>query len=382
MKILVEGWRNINHSYSIVNQSQILNFLKDKNVKIFFKDINFFNSNWSEIKNSSGFKREDMEIINSLPAPNENDFFDVTYRISFPYNFDEKFNSKILVVFGTSEYQDIKGFYENGCLSQIKQNKNFYIHTPSQWSEKGFLNEGFLQNQVKVISHGIDYSVFKPLSNSEFLKYRKQFNFSEDDIILLSLGAMTPNKGIDILVNAFYILKKKYKSLKLVLKDQSNLYGIKPLKLINDIINSDRNFSEEKKLQSKDIIVVSDNLNLDQLKLLYGVSNCYISPYRAEGFNLPPLEAVSSGTPIIITKGGSTDDYFKDTMGYQIESDLRHDKTKVFLEPRLESLVEQIENIITKKKEFNHNVNHDFIKKNYNWKKISDDLLSFFKSKI
>ena len=38
---------------------------------------------------------------------------------------------------------------------------------------------------------------------------------------------MSENKGIELLISAYGILKKKYKNLKLILKDQSNLYGIK-----------------------------------------------------------------------------------------------------------------------------------------------------------
>ncbi len=40
----------------------------------------------------------------------------------------------------------------------------------------------------------------------------------------------------------------------------------------------------------------------------------------AEGFNLTPLEAAACGTQIVVTKGGSTDDYFQECMGYQIDS--------------------------------------------------------------
>ena len=54
LKICVEGWRGINHSFSIVNQNQLLEFLKlPINLKI--RDIPYFNKNWSLQKNSDGF---------------------------------------------------------------------------------------------------------------------------------------------------------------------------------------------------------------------------------------------------------------------------------------------------------------------------------------
>tara|TARA_B100000965_G_C19017406_1_gene509470 strand:+ start:55 stop:294 length:240 start_codon:yes stop_codon:yes gene_type:complete len=61
-------------------------------------------------------------------------------------------------------------------------------------------------------------------------------------------------------------------------------------------------------------------VNQRQLIELYNITDCYVSPYRAEGFNLTPLEAAASGIPIIVTKGGSTDDYFNSQLGLQIES--------------------------------------------------------------
>ena len=35
---------------------------------------------------------------------------------------------------------------------------------------------------------------------------------------------------------------------------------------------------------------------------------------------LTPLEAAACGTQIVVTNGGSTDDYFNDCMGFKIES--------------------------------------------------------------
>ena len=45
-----------------------------------------------------------------------------------------------------------------------------------------------------------------------------------------------------------------------------------------------------------------------------------MSPYRAEGFNLPVLEAAACGIPIICTQGGPTDDFVTDAFARRIES--------------------------------------------------------------
>ena len=49
------------------------------------------------------------------------------------------------------------------------------------------------------------------------------------------IGAMTQNKGIEALVAAYGLLKKTKKNLKLILKDQSNLYNIKANYIFNKV---------------------------------------------------------------------------------------------------------------------------------------------------
>ena len=45
------------------------------------------------------------------------------------------------------------------------------------------------------------------------------------------------------------------------------------------------------------------------MNLLYNIADLYISPYRGEGFNMPVLEAMSVGLPVLVSAGGSTDDF-------------------------------------------------------------------------
>ena len=82
------------------------------------------------------------------------------------------------------------------------------------------------------------------------------------------------------------------------------------------------------------------------LNELYNITDCYVSPYKAEGFNITPLEAAASGTPIVVTKGGSTDDYFNSKLGLQIESEIVQKKNLTSLKPKMDSLIECIQKII------------------------------------
>ena len=90
--------------------------------------------------------------------------------------------------------------------------------------QKSFLASGFREDQVIVVPHGVDVKTFNLISESEKKNIRDKYNIKSDDYVLTNIGAMTQNKGVEDLVAAYGILKKKNKNLKLILKDQSNLY--------------------------------------------------------------------------------------------------------------------------------------------------------------
>ena len=96
----------------MVNQRQLIELSKYP-IELKHKDISFFNKNWNEKQNSNGFSVEDNNLINSIKIPEKGEIFDITYRITFPYNFQQT-TSKKLFIFGTSEYQNIDGHYING----------------------------------------------------------------------------------------------------------------------------------------------------------------------------------------------------------------------------------------------------------------------------
>ena len=383
MNILVEGWRNINHSYALVNQWQIFELIKSTN--IYFQDVSFSNENWNSQRNDSGLRNEVKNVINKIPLASDNINYDITYRISAPFNFDKKFNSKLIFIFATSEYKNnlFKSDYTNGDPIQLSKEKNFFIHTPSNWSKKSFLAAGFREDQVVVVPHGVDVETFNLISESEKKNIRDKYNIKSDDYVLTNIGAMTQNKGVEDLVAAYGILKKKNKNLKLILKDQSNLYDRNANSPIKNMQNSKFNqkyqiFNEQ---MYNDIIIISKNLNFDELRNIYSITDCYVSPYKAEGFNLTPLEAAACGTQIMVTDGGPTDDYFDDCMGFKIESEERNLDNVIYLSPKINSLIEILDstmNKIDKKK----NIRSKFVHKNFSWENIVKKLKKEFENKL
>jgi len=375
-KLAIEGWRGINHSYAMVNQYQMLALAK-LGVDLRHSDLPFYSPNWSVQKNFCGFDESSATYLSAVKERLDIERVDATYRISYPYRLYPS-KGEPLFVFGTSEFQRITKdmVFDDG--SRVKNaDRSLKIITPSNWSKLGFLNSGFRDEQIAVVPHGVDLSIFKPLDANLRARYRNSLGANEDSFIILSVGAMTVNKGIDILLAAYLQLKGKFPQIRLVLKDQSNLYGHSANDLINQYCNNNGiNLVSSDMLNAvSGFFVISENLNLSQLNGLYGAADCYVSPYRAEGFNLTPLEAAAAGTPIIITQGGSTDDYAHESFALKIESSKRNSDGGASLEPKLESLVEQLTILIEKKHTLlNTGLAANFIGKNFSWEVVAKKL--------
>ena len=180
------------------------------------------------------------------------------------------------------------------------------------------------------------------------------------------------------------ILKKNINNLKLILKDQSNLYKIKTDYLFDKIKKSE--FNRRYKIindnMMNDIKIISKNLSLKEIRNLYSITDCYVSPYLAEGFNLTPLEAAACGSQIVVTKGGCTDDYYNPCLGYQIESNEKKINDSHLLEPKIDSLVSILKEKVINKSDDSKIERSKYVNKNFSWDKVVSNLKEEFRNKL
>jgi glycosyltransferase involved in cell wall biosynthesis len=356
----------------MVNQFQLLE-LRKRDLKIFHRDLPFYNSHWSLERNNHGLSEPQYREIAAIPQPPDGYPSDVSYRIGFPYRLNAS-NSKRLYVFGTSEFQNVEGLIYQDQLREGLDNPDLKIITPSSWSAEGFWRAGFDESRVLIIPHGVDLEVFKPPTGEWRAEFRRALKIENGEFAILSVGAMTPNKGIGLLIFAYALLRRKHRHVRLVLKDQKNLYNI----CAKDIVNQLR---VEYPLLIDDaldasIIYISQNVTIEQLGGLYGAVDCYASPYMAEGFNLTHLEAAACGTPIVVTRGGATDDYVDDSFALQIEGTRRSQGIKCWIEPDVESLVQQLTKLVEGKADkLDRGKAVEFIGSGFSWPTVVDALV-------
>jgi len=312
-KLLIEGWRSISHSYAVVNQWQALALRKRPDFDLFFRDVSFYNPQWSAVNGL--FRPEDENYINNLQNCDSTGC-DAVLRIAFPLDFSNRTGKKT-IVFGTSEFKTLPpNFFSNyGDFLSAIRDPDVKIMTPSRWSAEGFFRKGCLPDQVRVVPHGVDTATFCPpkVAQSALKASLGLYGF-----VFMNIGGMMHNKGIDLLLKAFAVVVAKHPETCLLLKGADGLYasGSMLRKQLDELTIADRDRI------LKRCVYHGDFLSMADMASLYQLADVYVSPYRAEGFNLPVLEAAASGLPVICTNGGSTDDFVTDTFARKINSKL------------------------------------------------------------
>jgi glycosyltransferase involved in cell wall biosynthesis len=335
--ILVRGWRGISHSFSMVNQYQMLELMK-LGYRLFHEDLPMMREEWIGRASSSGFSAVDQAIIDSLSSLDSSERPDFTYRIAWPL-YLKCSNARLHnFVFHVNEYQSLINKVHEENFYDSKSNPMLTVVTPSKWSEQGLLKAGFPQDRILVNQHGVDSTVYHPATRDTKRQIRQTLGISDNQYVYFSAGTMTLNKGIDILIPAFFEVWKRNRNSILILKDASSLHYSNAHSILKEIFNSRTDLQSAEFFKS--IRCISDALSLNQMRELYQLADCYVSPYRAEGFGLTPLEAASCGCPIIVTAGGATDEYAHESFALKIEGVLTELDGRTYIEPSLDHLIE------------------------------------------
>ena len=346
VRLLVEGWRGINHSFALVNQYQLLELRKYRGIELFHRDLPYVDPAWNTNANDAGFDAEKRAALETIPAPGSSEPACI-YRISFPHRAYGA-NGASVTTFATSENHRLQGHFYAGPEASAQYAREARFVTPSNWSKTGLVRHGIAPERIDVVPHGIDPDIFFPAAGDDIREVRAGLDIPEDAVVFLNVSAMTFNKGIDRLVTAFCILRQKHPGIVLLLKDQSNLYGLTPQSFLRRVAADRPDIGNERAFSG--IRLLSENFSLEQMRLLYGCADAYVSCYRAEGFNMPPLEAAACGVPVIITEGGATDDYWHPTFAARIASKpASSERHGDYLEPDLDSLIEAMTRVIERR---------------------------------
>ena len=141
-------------------------------------------------------------------------------------------------------------------------------------------------SQVDIIPLGVS-SDFKPLNqHDEELVRRTKFRYHLPDEYILIVGRLNARKNIESLIMALSLLKNKSIPLVIVGKEDWKKSEF-------------RNLIENPEIRER--IFVTGSVRDDEIAILYAMAKIFCYPSFAEGFGLPPLEAMASGVPVVVS---------------------------------------------------------------------------------
>ena len=186
------------------------------------------------------------------------------------------------------EHSLITRMNERLFLPKTLRNVDMII-ADSKNTKKDLINlQNIIEEKIRVIYPGVSpvFQQSKKKPDLDFLPEISRLPY------ILYVGTIEPRKNIQVLIEAYYFLKREGFPHKLVLAGKIGSYS-------HDII---------RKICSLDLendIIILDFISLDLLVKLYQNADVFVYPSLYEGFGFPPLEAMACGCPVIVSDSSS-----------------------------------------------------------------------------
>jgi len=156
---------------------------------------------------------------------------------------------------------------------------------------------------VDVIHWGVDTDKFHEIKR----RPSNVFTFGH-------MGALSKRKGTDILIKAFERAFPTETDVRLICKTSNMQYNF---------------MSKDKRIEVQMGPVSHDEL----MNAFFSRTDCFVFPTLGEGFGLPPLEAMATGIPAIVTGWSGPEEYMNDEIGWKIQYTM--DEAREFSDPRI-----------------------------------------------
>ena len=311
-RIVIEGWRGMHHSYALVAQSHALCLLGRADLDLRYRDLPLFSEHW---RHTGGvFTPEQERRIAAIPSAVDTFAPDVTWslRPEVPDFTDPVVGCRM--VFGTPECRVLPRVVVERYGNAAKLSPSIGVVTPSRWTAAAYERFGFDAQRVHVVPHGVDPDVMRPDEHARIAA--RQALKADDAFVFMSIGAMTPNKGIGMLLAAFGMVAEHHPHARLVLKGADALYPSQDF-LRSALLALPSGVRE--RVASR-LLYQGKTLSTRQMATFMQAADCYVAPYIAEGFNMPVLEAAACGVPVIVTAGGPTDEFTTPSFADYVQS--------------------------------------------------------------
>jgi len=280
------------------------------------------------VRAGQGWERlVDDKELSMIKAPAVKD--EITLIITNPLNWRVNTNSGRNWVYLVWEGDCIPKHFINECMNPEIE----YILVPSKHTLKALMDTEKTQEQyetikakVRVVPHGVDTSIFYPKDKPEKRIFFMNKGFRN----------MQDRGGVQYGLRAYFEEFTDKDDVEMLLKINP-AYGIDKVQALIDQIAPRK--------QGLPLLNLNmDNMPYDKLVDLYNKCNVFVSPTRAEAYNLPCIEAMACGLPVITTDFGGQTDFCNKDNGWivggklvEVKHELMYEGTK-WLTPNVADL--------------------------------------------
>ena len=167
-------------------------------------------------------------------------------------------------------------------------------------------NLGLSQEKVSVIPNGVNLQQFSPELRVDMI--RRKYDLGDSPVILF-VGRIYPEKGVDLLIESIPLVQKRVKDVKLLIVGPvtNEIY----MKQLRSIIS---------KLGLRNVIFTGAIDVKEELPEIYAACTLFCCPsVHGEGFGNVALEALASGKPVVTTRSGGLPEIIEDgKVGYVV----------------------------------------------------------------
>lgn len=238
----------------------------------------------------------------------EQDFQDPPYKIGTPFNPNPN-DTIVNIVLNESHHYFFYDEYKSPMIAynvweSTRQTPEFFnrileydqFWCPTECQRQWTIDQGYPEDRVKVVPEGVNGKIFLPgVSSKEKDELFNKYNIPEQSFVFMIFGRFDYRKSIQEMIAAWHHKFGNIDNCYLVIS-VDNPFSTDKLKSTEDRL-------KHYKLEHERIRILHFPPRYEYIKWLqYG--SCLLSCSRAEGWNLPLIEALACGTPVICSDWG------------------------------------------------------------------------------
>jgi autotransporter strand-loop-strand O-heptosyltransferase len=223
------------------------------------------------------------------------------------------------------------------------------LWVPSKWQRQCTIDQGYPADRVKIVPEGVDGETFKPLHKHEKIALRgptKSFRF-------LVFGRWEDRKSTKEIIESFKKAFVKNEDVCLLLS-VNNAFPVDLYKTTGERLVA-YDFLPDHRIHNIGFVTRQEYINILR------TGHVFVSCSRAEGWNLPLIEALACGTPSICSNYGAQLDFAQSAIKVKIKEHKKPinvynmpDCPGTWAEPDFDDLVKQFQKAYEK---------HDYYKR-------------------